>query len=107
MQTHFNEQFQLVLGDDVGTLQRLAPGISHQGSTWTIFNQVIVSLDSVKPVDRRRGWSPERIAEYNRSRFESLITADWDLVIIDEAHRLGGSTDRERSRHRRNHEPRR
>jgi hypothetical protein len=25
MQTHFNEQFQLVLGDDIGTLQRLAP----------------------------------------------------------------------------------
>jgi superfamily II DNA or RNA helicase len=28
-----------------------------------------------------------------RQPFEDLISADWDLVIVDEAHRLGGSTD--------------
>lgn len=33
------------------------------------------------------------MAEYNRERFEDLIAAGWDLVIVDEAHRLGGSTD--------------
>ncbi len=97
MQTHFNEQFQLVLSDDIGTLQRLAPhfdkGANHLSSAWSLFDQVIVSLDSVKPLDKRRGWTPERIAAYNRSRFEDLITAGWDLVIVDEAHRLGGSTD--------------
>lgn len=93
MQTHFNEQFQLVLGDDIGTLQRLATGADHRNSAWSMFNQVIVSLDSVKPMDKRRGWTAERVAEYNRSRFEDLITAGWDLVVVDEAHRLGGSTD--------------
>lgn len=97
MQTHFNEQFQLVLGDDIGTLQRLAPQLEksadHRSSAWSMFDQVIVSLDSVKPMDKRRGWTAERVAEYNRSRFEDLITAGWDLVIVDEAHRLGGSTD--------------
>ncbi|MCG9075469.1 DEAD/DEAH box helicase [Laribacter hongkongensis] len=93
MQTHFNEQFQLVLGDDIGTLQRLAPGVDHRTSAWSMFDQVIVSLDSVKPMDKRRGWTAERVAEYNRSRFEDLITAGWDLVVVDEAHRLGGSTD--------------
>lgn len=97
MQTHFNEQFQLVLGDDIGTLQRLAPksekSADHRSSAWSMFDQVIVSLDSVKPMDKRRGWTAERVAEYNRSRFEDLITAGWDLVIMDEAHRLGGSTD--------------
>lgn len=93
MQTHFNEQFQLVLGDDIGTLQRLAPGADHRSSAWSMFDQVIVSLDSVKPMDKRRGWTAERVAEYNRSRFEDLITAGWDLMIVDEAHRLGGSTD--------------
>ncbi|ENY3669411.1 DEAD/DEAH box helicase [Pseudomonas aeruginosa] len=93
MQTHFNEQFQLVLGDDIGTLQRLAPGADHRSSAWSMFDQVIVSLDSVKPMDKRRGWTAERVAEYNRSRFEDLITAGWDLVVVDEAHRLGGSTD--------------
>jgi superfamily II DNA or RNA helicase len=114
MQTHFNEQFQLVLGDDIGTLQRLAPfrgselrvsssGFSTQNqepvtsnrrsNPWRLFDQVIVSLDSVKPMDKRRGWTAERVAEYNRSRFEDLVTAGWDLVVVDEAHRLGGSTD--------------
>lgn len=97
MQTHFNEQFQLVLGDDIGTLQRLAPqfgkGAGHRNSAWSMFDQVIVSLDSVKPMDKRRGWTAERVVEYNRSRFEDLITAGWDLVVVDEAHRLGGSTD--------------
>ena len=97
MQTHFNEQFQLVLGDDIGTLQRLAPNLDKSAdqriSAWSMFDQVIVSLDSVKPMDKRRGWTAERVAEYNRSRFEDLITAGWDLVVVDEAHRLGGSTD--------------
>lgn len=93
MQTHFNEQFQLVLGDDIGTLQRLGAGVDHRSSAWSLFDQVIVSLDSVKPMDKRRGWTAERVAEYNRCRFEDLITAGWDLVIVDEAHRLGGSTD--------------
>ena len=93
MQTHFNEQFQLVLGDDIGTLQRLAPGADQRSSAWSMFDQVIVSLDSVKPMDKRRGWTAERVAEYNRSRFEDLVTAGWDLVVVDEAHRLGGSTD--------------
>ena len=93
MQTHFNEQFQLVLGDDIGTLQRLASGAEHRSSAWSLFDQVIVSLDSVKPMDKRRGWTAERVAAYNKSRFEDLITAGWDLVIVDEAHRLGGSTD--------------
>lgn len=93
MQTHFNEQFQLVLGDDINTLQRMALGTDHQNSAWSIFDQVIVSLDSVKPMDKRRGWTKERLDEYNRNRFEELVTAGWDLVVVDEAHRLGGSTD--------------
>ena len=93
MQTHFNEQFQLVLDDDISTLQRMAPGVDHRSSAWSKFDQVIVSLDSVKPMDKRRGWTAERVAEYNRSRFEDLITAGWDLVVVDEAHRLAGSTD--------------
>jgi superfamily II DNA or RNA helicase len=93
MQTHFNEDFQLVLGEDIGTLQRLAPTSEQHRSAWSLFDQVIVSLDSVKPVDKRRGWNAARLAEYNRSRFEDLVTAGWDLVVVDEAHRLAGSTD--------------
>ena len=93
MDQHFNETFRLVLGEDIGTIRRLALDGDHRNSPWTMFDQVIVSLDSVKPMDRRRGWSTDRLAAYNRDRFEDLITAGWDLVIVDEAHRLGGSTE--------------
>ena len=54
---------------------------------------MICSLDSVKPLEGRRGWSLEQLSTYNRERFEDLVSASWDLVIIDEAHRMGGSTD--------------
>lgn len=109
MRTHFNEHFQLILGDDISTLQRMKAGehatywanpagldkldLSQAANPWQVFDQVIVSLDSVKPMDKRRGWSQERIDAYNRNRFEDLITAGWDLVVVDEAHRLGGSSD--------------
>ncbi len=91
MRLHFNEEFQLILPEDLKTLQRLAP---REGvNPWTLFNQVVCPMDSVKPMDKRRGWSREQLAEYNRDRFEDLVAAGWDLVIVDEAHRLGGSTD--------------
>ncbi|GAX61717.1 superfamily II DNA/RNA helicase, SNF2 family [Candidatus Scalindua japonica] len=91
MQTHFNEKFQLILGEDLKTLGKVSSGESS--TPWTIFDQIVVSIDSVKPMEKRRGWPKERIAEYNKIRFEDLITAGWDLVIVDESHRLGGSTD--------------
>jgi len=91
MQTHFNEKFQLILSEDLKTLSKVSSGESL--TPWTMFDQIVVSLDSVKPLERRRGWKKERIAEYNKSRYEDLITAGWDLIIVDESHRLGGSTD--------------
>jgi len=110
MRAHFNESFQLVLPEDIRTLSRIsaiqsqvskvqghAEGHSRLGTLdhgpWTMFNQVVVPMDSVKPLDKRRGWSAAQVSEHNRERFEDLISAGWDLVIVDEAHRLGGSTD--------------
>lgn len=101
MATHFNESFKLVMGEDINALQRFAftahqddTATSHQRpNPWLMFDQVIVTLDAVKPIERRKGWSDEQLAEYNRMRYDDLITAQWDLIIIDEAHRLGGSTD--------------
>jgi len=106
MREHFNEYFQLVLPDDIKTLSRISAvanpesrASGEEGSQpvtrnpWTMFSQVVVPMDSVKPLDKRRGWSAAQVSEYNRERFEDLISAGWDLVIVDEAHRLGGSTD--------------
>lgn len=89
MQLHFGETFRIADPGDFDAVSRW----SDDDNVWRAADQVICPLDSVKPLARRRGWSWERIAAYNQRRFEDLITAGWDLVVIDEAHRLGGSTD--------------
>ena len=94
MQTHFGEEFRLVLPADFaapprdgGTenLWRLIPGRVPDG-----FGQA-----NGQP----KGLVREQVAEFNRERFEDLITAGWDLVVVDEAHRIGGSSDQV-ARHR-------
>ena len=58
---------------------------------WTSFNQVICSIDSIKPLQRRSGWSPERVMQHNQDRWKAVISAGWDLVVFDEAHHVAGS----------------
>jgi len=89
MRTHFGEEFRLLLPGDFPAFRRVA----GQDNVWKMYNQIICSMDSVKPIDNRRGWSAEQIQEYNRDRFEDLLAANWDLIVVDEAHRLGGTTD--------------
>ena len=92
MRTHFNEDFRLVIPGDFPAWRKIA-GMDERDNLWQLHDQVVCPLDSVKPMDSRRGWSTERVARYNRERFEDLVTAGWDLIVIDEAHRLGGSTE--------------
>lgn len=92
MKSHFNEDFRLILPGSLSAL-RQAAAIDEAENLWRMHQQVICPLDSVKPIDSRRGWSQEQLAHYNRERFEDLVSAGWDLIIIDEAHRIGGSTE--------------
>lgn len=92
MQTHFHEDFRLVQPSNFGAWRQLA-GVDENENLWRLQDQVVCSLDSVKPMDARRGWTTEQVARYNRERFEDLVSAGWDLIIIDEAHRLGGSNE--------------
>ncbi|MBF0308892.1 MAG: DEAD/DEAH box helicase family protein [Magnetococcales bacterium] len=89
MKTHFNEEFRLLLPGDFEGYRRIA----GEENPWRTHPQVICSLDSVKPLEKRRGWSRQQLAAHNRDRFDGLVAAGWDLIIVDEAHRLGGSTD--------------
>jgi len=85
MKMKFNENFNIVLPEDFDSIKR----IYGEGNIWTNFSQVICSLDSIKPLERRNGWSKEKIDEYNKERLGSLIFAGWDIIIIDEAVILG------------------
>ena len=98
MRTHFDEDFRPVIPGDFAAWRKFA-GVDDECNLWQLHDQVVCPLDAVKPIDTRRGWTAERIGTHNRERFEDLVTAGWDLVIIDEAHRMGGSTDRV-ARHR-------
>ncbi len=89
MRTHFNEDFRLLIPGDFSAYRRIA----REDNIWQSHSQVVCPMDSVKPMESRRGWSAKQVAEYNQERFEDLVSAGWDLVIVDEAHRLGGSTD--------------
>lgn len=94
MRLHFGEHLQFIEPSELAAFRQWRSG--NQGdedNLWRMHDQVICSLDSVKPMESRRGWSLEQLNNYNRERFEDLISASWDLVIIDEAHRMGGSTE--------------
>jgi superfamily II DNA or RNA helicase len=84
MQTHFNENFQLLIP---GEFENLAD------NTWAKHDQVICPMDSIKPLEKRRGWDLAKISQYNKQRFDDLIAAGWDLIVVDESHRLQGSSD--------------
>jgi len=100
MKTHFNEAFSLVNPGDLDALERLQAGYWHddllepmEPNPWLGFPQAIVTQDAVKPVLKRKGWSREKLKDYNARRFDRMIRGNWDLIIVDEAHRLGGSTE--------------
>ena len=88
MMTHFSEEFRLLIPSEFSAYRHIAQG----DNVWRAWPQVVCPMDSVKPIDGRRGWSKQQVDDYNHERFEGLISADWDLVIVDEAHRLAGST---------------
>ena len=92
MRQHFGESFHFVDPSSLAALRQWR-GVSDEDNAWRMHDQVICALDSVKPMESRRGWSLDQIQAYNRERFEDLVSAAWDLVIIDEAHRMGGSTE--------------
>ena len=94
MRLHFNEKLQFIEPAELAAFRQARSVTNNEEENlWRVHDQVICSLDSVKPLEGRRGWSLEQLNNYTRERFEDLISASWDLVIIDEAHRLGGSTE--------------
>lgn len=88
MQDKFHEKFQVILPSDYDTIRRLTDNEDVYGQ----YDQVISPMDAIKPIEKHVGWSEERVEKYNKERIYSIINSGWDLVIIDEAHRVAGST---------------
>lgn len=88
MQEKFHEKFQVILPSDYDTIRRLTDNDDVYGQ----FDQVISPMDSIKPIEKHAGWSAEKVEKYNEERIYSIINSGWDLIIIDEAHRVAGSS---------------
>ena len=88
MQEKFHEKFHVILPSDFDTIRRLTDSEDVYGQ----YDQVISPMDSIKPLEKRAGWTDEKVEKYNEERIHSIINSGWDLVIIDEAHRVAGST---------------
>ena len=88
MKEKFGETFHVILPDEYATIRK----ITESEDVYSGFDQVISPMDSIKPLERRAGWTEERIEKYNEERIYSIINSGWDLIIIDEAHRVAGSS---------------
>ena len=88
MQEKFHEKFHVILPSDYDTIRRLTDVEDVYGQ----YDQVISPMDSIKPIEKHAGWTDERVEKYNEERIYSIINSGWDLIIIDEAHRVAGSS---------------
>ena len=86
MHDKFHEKFNVILPSDYDTIRRITDNEDVYGQ----YDQVISPMDSIKPIERHAGWTDERVEKYNEERIYSIINSGWDLIVIDEAHRVAG-----------------
>lgn len=93
LETKFGEQFMIM---DRTMFAALSEMHGKETNLWTQGDQVITSLDFIKP----RRIHPElsdrerlRREEHNQQVFDNLVHAGWDMVIMDEAHKLSKDED--------------
>jgi len=93
MKKHFNELFHIYDTDYINTVSKTFARlqVDNEINLFTQHNQIIVSMDALKPIETRQGWSKQKVDEYNRYRIESVLEAEFDLLVIDECHKVGGS----------------
>jgi SNF2 family DNA or RNA helicase len=94
MKKHFNELFHIYDTDYINTVSRTFARLEadNEINLFTQHNQIIVSMDALKPIETRQGWSKQKVEEYNRYRIQSVLEAEFDLLVIDECHKVGGSS---------------
>ncbi len=88
MQEKFGERFTIILPEEYQTLKK----VTTDENPFTGFTHVISPMDAIKPIEERQGWTQEKVDQYNQDRIESVVAGSWDLIIIDEAHRVAGQS---------------
>ena len=88
MQEKFGLNFHIILPSEFSTIKK----ITQSDDVYGQFDYVISPMDSIKPLEKRAGWTAEKVEQYNQDRINSIINSGWDLIIIDEAHRVAGSS---------------
>ncbi len=93
MKNHFNEVFHIYDTEYINTISRTFARLEAENeiNLFNQHNQIIVSMDALKPIETRQGWTKEKVEEHNRYRIESVLEAEFDLLVIDECHKVGGS----------------
>ena len=89
----FGEQFVVYDRTLVETLREIH---GQETNLWTLHDQVITSLDFVKPKRMRPDLAERerrRREAHNRRVFQDIVEAGWDVVIFDEAHKLSKHAD--------------
>lgn len=84
----FSEDFMVFNGANFKSLKEL---YGKETDVWLNFNKVITSIDFLKPKkvnDDLSETEKKRRENHNKFVFEDCINANWDMVIIDEAHKL-------------------
>lgn len=84
----FNENFYVMNKSSSEALENL---YGEKGNIWFEHNQVITSIDFLKPkkiTDNLSTKELKRREKHNQRIFDDCIKANWDVVIIDEAHKL-------------------
>ena len=94
LKEHFNESFFIYDSEFISGMAKTFAGFEAEEELnfWKQHNQIIVSIDALKPLSARQGWSQEKIDEYNKYRLEAVVDAGFDMIVLDEAHRMGGAT---------------
>ena len=101
MKVHFGEEFHLFIPSKVEAADELLKaarssinlGNEDENNPYLLSDSVVCPLDAIKPIRRRKGWTKEQVDEYNMKRFLNVVHADWDLVVIDESHRVAGADE--------------
>ncbi|MCB0191467.1 MAG: DEAD/DEAH box helicase family protein [Anaerolineae bacterium] len=89
----FGEKFVIYDRAMVNALREIH---GSETNLWRQNDQIITSLDFIKPQRLRPGLSErerERREIHNRRIFQDIIEAGWDVAIVDEAHKLSKQAD--------------